>query len=109
MYKRQVSTWGLLHDSLRLSLDGVPVGIDTQQIQQLIVEQPGVESCHHLHIWAISTTETALTAHVVVDDIAKMEEIKHRIKEALEAAGIHHATLEIEGEEVTCSTECCED
>ena len=86
-----VSTWGLLHDSLRLSLDGVPVGIDT------------------LHIWAISTTETALTAHVVVDDIAKMEEIKHRIKEALEAAGIHHATLEIEGEEVTCSTECCED
>jgi cobalt-zinc-cadmium efflux system protein len=100
-----VSTWGLLHDSLRLSLDGVPVGIDTQQIQ----EQPGVESCHHLHIWAISTTETALTAHVVVDDIAKMEEIKHRIKEALEAAGIHHATLEIEGEEVTCSTECCED
>jgi cobalt-zinc-cadmium efflux system protein len=104
-----VSTWGLLHDSLRLSLDGVPVGIDTQQIQQLIVEQPGVESCHHLHIWAISTTETALTAHVVVDDIAKMEEIKHRIKEALEAAGIHHATLEIEGEEVTCSTECCED
>lgn len=103
-----VSTWGLLHDSLRLSLDGVPVGIDTQQIQQLIVEQP-VESCHHLHIWAISTTETALTAHVVVDDIAKMEEIKHRIKEALEAAGIHHATLEIEGEEVTCSTECCED
>ena len=100
---------GLLHDSLRLSLDGVPVGIDTQQIQQLIVEQPGVESCHHLHIWAISTTETALTAHVVVDDIAKMEEIKHRIKEALEAAGIHHATLEIEGEEVTCSTECCED
>ena len=104
-----VSTWGLLHDSLRLSLDGVPVGIDTQQIQQLILEQLGVESCHHLHIWAISTTETALTAHVVVDDIAKMEEIKHRIKEALEAAGIHHATLEIEGEEVTCSTECCED
>ena len=50
-----------------------------------------------------------MTAHVVVDDIAKMEEIKHRIKEALEAAGIHHATLEIEGEEVTCSKECCED
>lgn len=75
-----VSTWGLLHDSLRLSLDGVPVGIDTQQIQQLIVEQPGVESCHHLHIWAISTTETALTAHVVIDNMEKMEEIKHLIK-----------------------------
>ena len=64
-----VSTWGLLHDSLRLSLDGVPVGIDAQKIQQLIMEQPGVENCHHLHIWALSTTETALTAHVVIDDV----------------------------------------
>lgn len=104
-----ISTWGLLHDSLRLSLDGVPVGIDTQKIQQLIVEQPGVKSCHHLHIWALSTTETALTVHIVVDDITKMEEIKHHIKEVLEEAGIHHATLEIEMEETTCGTECCED
>ena len=104
-----VSTWGLLHDSLRLSLDGVPVGIDTQQIQQLIVEQPGVESCHHLHIWAISTTETALTAHVVIDNMEKMEEIKHLIKSRLDEAGIHHATLEFECIGVSCETEnnCC--
>ena len=104
-----ISTWGLLHDSLRLSLDGVPVGIDAQKIQQLIMGQPGVENCHHLHIWAVSTTETALTAHIVVDDITQMEEIKHHIKEALEEAGIHHATLEFENEKGTCKMECCAD
>ena len=47
-----ISTWGLLRDSLRLSLDGVPVGIDINEIRQIILDQPGVESCHHLHIWA---------------------------------------------------------
>ena len=104
-----VSTWGLLHDSLRLSLDGVPVGIDAQKIQQIIMEQPGVENCHHLHIWALSTTETALTAHIVIDNITQLEEVKQHIKEALEEAGIHHATLEFEDERTTCCKECCED
>ena len=104
-----VSTWGLLHDSLRLSLDGVPVGIDAQKIQQIIMEQPGVENCHHLHIWALSTTETALTAHIVIDNITQLEEVKQHIKEALEEAGIHHATLEFEDERATCCKECCED
>ena len=61
-----ISTWSLLHDSLRLSLDGVPVGIDSEKIGRVILEQPGVESYHHLHIWALSTTETALTAHIVI-------------------------------------------
>lgn len=91
-----ISTWGLLRDSLRLSLDGVPVGMDTEKIEQLITSQPGVTACHHLHIWALSTTETALTAHVVLKDMSRMEEIKHSIKCALENAGIHHATLEFE-------------
>ena len=104
-----VSTWGLLHDSLRLSLDGVPVGIDAQKIQQIIMEQPGVENCHHLHIWALSTTETALTAHIFIDNITQLEEVKQHIKEALEEAGIHHATLEFEDERTTCCKECCED
>ena len=99
-----VSTWGLLHDSLRLSLDGVPVGIDAQKIQQLIMEQPGVENCHHLHIWALSTTETALTAHVVIDDVERMEEIKCSIKNKLEEADIHHVTLEFEDKSISCET-----
>lgn len=70
-----VSTWGLLHDSLRLSLDGVPVGIDSGKVKQTILETPGVTDCHHLHIWALSTTETALTVHVVIDDMRQMEEV----------------------------------
>ena len=90
-----ISTWGLLRDSLRLSLDGVPVGIDINEIRQIILDQPGVESCHHLHIWALSTTETALTAHIVIDNMERMEEIKHLIKARLEEADIHHVTLNV--------------
>ena len=89
-----VSTWGLLHDSLRLSLDGVPVGIDSGKVKQTILETPGVTDCHHLHIWALSTTETALTVHVVIDDMRQMEEVKHRLKHRLEEEEIHHVTLE---------------
>ncbi|MCS2577179.1 cation diffusion facilitator family transporter [Bacteroides faecis] len=100
-----ISTWGLLRDSLRLSLDGVPVGIDINEIRQIILDQPGVESCHHLHIWALSTTETALTAHIVIDNMERMEEIKHLIKARLEEADIHHVTLEFECEGVPCETE----
>ena len=100
-----ISTWGLLRDSLRLSLDGVPVGIDINEIRQIILDQPGVESCHHLHIWALSTTETALTAHIVIDNMERMEEIKHLIKARLEEADIHHVTLEFECEGVLCETE----
>lgn len=97
-----ISTWGLLRDSLRLSLDGVPVGIDINEIRQIILDQPGVESCHHLHIWALSTTETALTAHIVIDNMERMEGIKHLIKARLEEADIHHVTLEFECEGVPC-------
>ena len=100
-----ISTWGLLRDSLRLSLDCVPVGIDINEIRQIILDQPGVESCHHLHIWALSTTETALTAHIVIDNMERMEEIKHLIKARLEEADIHHVTLEFECEGVPCETE----
>lgn len=101
-----ISTWSLLHDSLRLSLDGVPAGIDAEKIRTVILEQPDVVSCHHLHIWALSTTETALTAHIVIDNITRMEEIKSQIKEQLLHVGVHHATLEIEENGTNCDTGC---
>lgn len=91
-----VSTWSLLRDSLRLSLDGVPVGMDSEKIKKIILSQPGVVNCYHLHIWAISTTETALTAEVAIGRLEQMREIKHTIKEALHQAGITHVTLEFE-------------
>ena len=58
------STWGLLHDSLRLSLDGVPVDINLDEIKGVLLRNEGVEDVHHLHIWGISTTQNALTAHM---------------------------------------------
>ena len=102
-----ISTWSLLHDSLRLSLDGVPVGIDSEKIGRVILEQPGVESYHHLHIWALSTTETALTAHIVIGDLRRMEEVKREVKHELEHVGITHATLEFEYKGACCEGEDC--
>lgn len=102
-----ISTWSLLHDSLRLSLDGVPVGIDSEKIGRVILEQPGVESYHHLHILALSTTETALTAHIVIGDLRRMEEVKREVKHELEHAGITHATLEFEYKGACCEGEDC--
>lgn len=102
-----ISTWGLLHDSLRLSLDGVPVGIDSGRIGQVILEQSGVEGYHHLHIWALSTTETALTAHIVINDLRRMEEVKNKIKSELAHADVSHVTLEFEYKEACCEGEDC--
>jgi len=99
-----VSTWRLLHDSIRLSLDGVPVGINTENISNVINSTPGVKSVHHIHIWAISTTEVALTAHIVTEKLGSMEDMKKEIRHRLADSGINHATLEFES-----STEHCPD
>ena len=91
-----ISTWNLLHDSLRLTLDGVPTSIDSQKVVKAIRALPGVDDVHHIHIWAISTTENALTAHIVLKQPEGMQEVKHLIRHRLEDFGIGHATLEFE-------------
>ncbi|WP_018979970.1 cation diffusion facilitator family transporter [Saccharibacter floricola] len=60
------STWSLLHQSLGLALDGVPAGTDIAEVSQALRNIPGVADSHHLHIWPVSTTETALTVHLVL-------------------------------------------
>lgn len=97
------SVWSLTRDSLRLSLDGVPAGIDIGRIVETMQRDPGVAAVHHVHVWAISTTENALTAHVVLLDVAGMEAVKVRLKEALRESAITHATLEFEAVDCTCS------
>ena len=99
-----VSTWNLLRDSLRLSLDGVPAGISAEKIRKLLLQVDGVREIHHLHIWALSTTQNALTAHVVVASLEDGEAVKNRIKEILSEEHIPHATLELE-----TAAECCTD
>lgn len=96
------STWGLLRDSLRLSLDGVPEGTNYGRVGKLISSTPGVRSFHHMHIWALSTTETALTVHIVIDDMKQMESIKCEVKSELKQEGISHATLEFETSDKRC-------
>lgn len=102
------STWGLLRDSLRLSLDGVPTGTNLAAVEKIMQEAPGVDGVHHLHIWPISTTETALTAHIVTGEIDRMEGIKQDLKSRLAEAGIAHATLEFEEAGSKCECAACE-
>jgi cobalt-zinc-cadmium efflux system protein len=99
------STWNLLRDSLRLSLDAVPLGIDLRAVKTAIEKISGVEDFHHIHIWALSTTENALTGHVVLKKEIGMEEqerIKGEIKHKLLHLNIQHVTLETETETLAC-------
>jgi cobalt-zinc-cadmium efflux system protein len=95
-YPIVVSTWSLLRESLRLSLDGTPEDVDLEQLLQLMLSDSRVEEVHHLHVWAISTTEKALTAHVVIRQLDEMEAVKHQLKHLLQEQGISHSTLEME-------------
>lgn len=100
------SVWSLTRDSLRLSLDGVPSGIRIEDLERTMASVPGVEAVHHIHVWAISTTENALTAHVVLADPGRPEPVKRQLKALLEEAGIHHATLEFESPAEHCCDTC---
>lgn len=90
-------TWSLLRQSLRLSLHGVPSGIVVSDVRDALAQQPGVARVHHLHVWAVSTTETALTAHLVMPGGHPgdrfLAETMHDLKERF---GIGHTTLQIE-------------
>jgi cobalt-zinc-cadmium efflux system protein len=92
-----VSTWGLLRDSLHLSLDGVPAGVNSSAVFSYLADQHGVTDVHDLHIWALSTTTVALTAHLVVPDGTSDESLLGSLTPALKKRfRIDHATLQIE-------------
>lgn len=96
------STWGLLKESVRLAMDGVPEGIQVDVIREHLQEDPNVKAIHHLHIWPISTTENALTAHVVLNDLQQLDATGVRLHEELAEHGISHATLEFESPAAHC-------
>ena len=102
-----VSTWDLLTGSLRLLVDGTPEGVEPDEIQRMLEQQEHVCEVHHLHIWAISTTDNALTAHVVIDSLEKMETVKSCLKESLQKTGISHSTLEFETPDSHCHEHHC--
>lgn len=102
-----VSTWELLSESLRLAVDGIPDGVELQEIEQLIKASAHVKDTHHIHVWAISTTETALTAHVVIDDLNCWPKVSEQLKHTLAEHGISHATLEPETADSHCHNQDC--
>jgi len=92
-----ISTWGVLRDSLDLAFDSVPRDIDPRQVRAYLGELPGVASVHDLHIWGMSTTETALTAHLVMPDGNAEDAFLQRITDGLlHRFRIAHATIQIE-------------
>lgn len=92
-----VSTWQLLKDSVNLALDAVPGGVEPLAVQTYLAERPGVSQVHDLHIWAMSTTQTALTAHLLMPSGHPGDTfLLHICKELHEHFGIEHSTLQIE-------------
>jgi len=92
-----VSTWRLLRDSLTLSLDGVPASVNSSAVMSYLADQRGVTDVHDLHIWALSTTSVALTAHLVVPDRGAEDALLTSLTPDLKRRfRIQHATLQIE-------------
>jgi cobalt-zinc-cadmium efflux system protein len=96
-------TWGLLRESVDLSLDAVPTSIDPNKVKVFLESWSGVVEVHDLHIWALSTTEPALTAHLVMPNHDRDDEKIQKISQALAIEfGISHSTLQIEYGSVPC-------
>ncbi|WP_051306397.1 cation diffusion facilitator family transporter [Massilia alkalitolerans] len=92
-----IGTWSLLRESVLLSMAAVPPGVDANAVRGFLCSQPGVKEVHDLHIWAISTTENALTAHVVMPGGYPGDRVLDEMVAKLRSDfGIHHCTLQVE-------------
>jgi cobalt-zinc-cadmium efflux system protein len=102
-------TWSLLSDSLRLEMDGVPKEMNIDKIKLELMKAKGVVDVHHIHVWALSTTENALTAHLVIDQNAtsSFDSIKHDLRHRLEHLSISHSTFEPEFADEKCAQVDC--
>ena len=103
------NTWGLTRDSLRLGLLGVPTGVDLGEVRGHLASLEGVSDVHDLHIWPMSTSETALTAHLVMPGAARADAFLHDTAAGLrERFGIDHATIQIERDSHADAADACE-
>ena len=105
-----IGTVSLLKESLRLSLDGVPKGIKLDSIKNAALKIRGIKDIHHVHVWAISTTENAMTAHVVLNEETNNEQeqsIKNILRHEMEHQQITHLTIETERNNDDCEERDC--
>ncbi|PTQ99235.1 cobalt-zinc-cadmium efflux system protein [Mucilaginibacter yixingensis] len=102
-------TWGLLKKSLRLEMDGVPDEMDLEKVKTELMKGKGVVEVHHVHIWALSTTENAMTAHLVISDeeMPNFTAIKHDLRHRLLHMNISHCTFEPELASEKCEQAEC--
>jgi cobalt-zinc-cadmium efflux system protein len=92
-----LGTWSLLRESVQLSMAAVPPGVDAGAVRDYLSRQPGVKEVHDLHIWAMSTTENALTAHVVMPGGYPGDRVLDEMVAKLRSDfAIHHCTLQVE-------------
>ena len=108
-----LSTWGLLRDSLNLAVDAVPGNVDPDAVRKYLSALPDVMHLHDLHIWPMSTTDTALTAHLVMGVMPETDRFLNDVAQTLaERFSINHATIQIErnDSDVVChqSEHCAE-
>ncbi|MDH4089112.1 MAG: cation diffusion facilitator family transporter [Cyclobacteriaceae bacterium] len=104
-----MSMWNLLRDSLSLSMDAVPKNIEIEAVRKVALEFPEIKEIHHIHIWAISTAENALTAHLVLKEPISYDAVatlRNTFKQQLRLLGIQHATIETEI--AMCSDDHCD-
>jgi cobalt-zinc-cadmium efflux system protein len=92
-----LGTWGLFRQSLHLLFDGVPAEIELAAVGKELLGLPGVTDLHDLHVWAMGTSQVALTAHLVVEDVVDQAALLHAAEHAMEARfQIRHVTLQLE-------------
>jgi cobalt-zinc-cadmium efflux system protein len=104
-----LGTWSLLRDSLRLEMDGVPKEMNVEKIKEELMKAKGVVDVHHMHVWALSTTENALTAHLVIspENLSIFDSIKHDLRHRLQHLDINHSTFEPEFADEKCEDQDC--
>lgn len=104
------STWGLLSEAVRMSLSGVPRNIDIEEVMDSLSEFQGVQTVHDLHIWPMSTSENALTAHLVMPGGHPGKGFLAEVQQDMKSRfAIHHVTIQIELEDEEaglCDTDC---
>lgn len=103
------ATWGLFTKSIHLALDGTPDNIDLEGIRKIILQFPQIIGVHHIHVWPLSSSENALTAHLVLadPDLTQYERIKNKLRHDLLHQNIHHVTFELES--TACKDAHCND